>query len=234
MRPAPRKDGLVIVSNGKNGNDVFTALGIQVLPQGQTFEDGVLHAVGILKLIHEDETQSGPHFVQNLCPVEQPAGQYQDVIEVNEGVVAQSGQVLGKEGIFSGQCVHILEFAQPLLGKVQQDVAGVLLCDVGAQALEQPDLRVFVGNAEMPGEVKVRVVLPQQANAEAVEGANRQPSGFVGEQPAQPIAHFLGRLVGVGHGEDVVRRHPQRPDDMDDTVRQRPGLARSGTGNDQV
>jgi hypothetical protein len=51
----------------------------------------------------------------------------------------------------------------------------------------------------------VAVVGAQQAVAEAVEGADPHPLDVDRQHAGQARLHFLGRLVGEGHGEDARR-----------------------------
>ena len=46
-------------------------------------------------------------------------------------------------------------------------------------------------------------------------------------------AHLSGGLVGEGHGENGVRRHPLHTHEPGDAVRKHPGLAGTGAGQHQ-
>ena len=53
------------------------------------------------------------------------------------------------------------------------------------------------------------------------------------DQRGDPGRHLAGRLVGEGDGQDLVRRHVPRGQQVGDPVGEHPGLARARAGHDK-
>ncbi len=79
----------------------------------------------------------------------------------------------------------------------------------------------------------VAVMGPQEAVAQAVEGADPHPPGVDREHRRQPREHFLGGLVGEGHRQDALGAAVAVLDQPGDPRGEHPRLARAGAGEDQ-
>src|SRR3546814_7225661 len=90
-------------------------------------------------------------------------------------------------------------------------MTGVQTCalPIFDHALAQAQLVVAVEDLEAFGQLRVLPVQSQQPVRQAVEGADPQPARAVAQQFVGAMAHLAGGLVGEGHGEDAVHRHPE-------------------------
>ncbi len=100
--------------------------------------------------------------------------------------------------------------------------------------LDDALLVVAVEDLEILRQPRFLPVGPQQTVREAVEGADPHALGTHAEQLLDAVAHLGGGLVGEGHRKDGVRRGALDLDQPGDAVHQHPGLARAGTGQDQL
>ena len=67
-----------------------------------------------------------------------------------------------------------------------------------------------------------------------MEGGDGQARGIgAGNEHADAMAHFLGRLVGEGGGKDLPRRNAVLADEPGDPVSNDACFPRAGAGNDQ-
>ena len=73
----------------------------------------------------------------------------------------------------------------------------------------------------------------QYAHAGGMKSGDPHALGHRPHQRRHPFAHFVGGFVGKGDGQDGERGHPFLAHQPSDPVRQHPGLARAGTGDDQ-
>ena len=73
---------------------------------------------------------------------------------------------------------------------------------------------------------------PQDPHARRVERAHPHRAGDRADERGDALAHLVGRLVGERDGEDPRRVHAL-VDEVGDAVREHPGLARPGAGDDQ-
>ena len=100
--------------------------------------------------------------------------------------------------------------------------------------LEQPAHQrlaiILVVDGERAREAEQLGLAPQQPRGEAVEGADPEAGRIAAEHAPDARLHFPGGLVGEGHREDALDRHPMLLDEVDDARREHPGLARAGAG----
>ena len=73
----------------------------------------------------------------------------------------------------------------------------------------------------------------QDAHARRVERHHPHGPGPRAHQGGHARCHLAGRLVGEGDGQDLLRRHVARREQVGDPVRQHPGLARARTRDDE-
>ena len=56
---------------------------------------------------------------------------------------------------------------------------------------------------------------------------------FAAQQTFDPFAHFAGRLIGKGNGQNLPRFDPVFTHQPGNSMHNDPGFARAGTGQDQ-
>ena len=90
----------------------------------------------------------------------------------------------------------------------------------------------LVVDAERARVAEPIAVGPQDAHARRVERAHPHRPGDRPDQLGDAMAHLLGGLVGERDRQDRRRWHAL-VDEMGDAMGEHPGLARTGTGDDQ-
>ena len=101
-------------------------------------------------------------------------------------------------------------------------------------AFDHALLIVGIQNLERLRQFRLAPMLAQQTVRDAVEGADGQATRALADQRIAARAHFAGRLVGEGDGENRPRRrafHFQQPRDA---MREHARLPRAGAREDQV
>jgi hypothetical protein len=63
-----------------------------------------------------------------------------------------------------------------------------------------------------------------------VEGADPDGVDGVADEVGDALAHFAGRFIGEGDGQDLPGRNAHFVDEVGDAVGQHPGFARAGAG----
>ena len=99
--------------------------------------------------------------------------------------------------------------------------------------LRQPDLVGLVVDREVRLVAEPRRLPAENPAAGGVEGEDPDRAGDVAEQVLEPRAHLPRRLVRKRDGEDLVRLRALRGDEMRDAARERAGLPRAGSGDDE-
>ena len=214
---------------------------------GQHLHEPVLGVVRVLVLVDEDVPEAVLVVLEDLWEGPQELdGDHEQVVEVH---------CRGLEHPLLVQPVHVGDplviGAAPLGGEgleVDELVLGVR--DRGADALRRELLRVEVEVPhahldEAPGIGVVvdregravsehRGVASQHPNARAVEGGHPHPASHpAADEVLDPLLHLVGGLVGERDRQDLVRGHAPVTDEMGDAVGEHPGLARTGTGDDE-
>ena len=92
---------------------------------------------------------------------------------------------------------------------------------------------VLVVDGELPGEPEQLGLAPKEPRGERVEGADPEPGRIPLEQPADPVLHLAGGLVGEGDGEDPLGRDAVPVDQRGDPHGEHAGLARARAGEHQ-
>ena len=107
-----------------------------------------------------------------------------------------------------------------------------LLVDIrGLQMLfQQADLVVHIENGEVGPQTHDLRVTAQNTCAESMKSAEPHAFHHTADLPFHPVAHLPGRLVGEGHGEDLVRPRLALMEQMREARRQHPRLAGAGAG----
>ncbi len=100
-------------------------------------------------------------------------------------------------------------------------------------ALHESDLVGVVVNDEVGREPNSGAIDAQPASAHAVEGAHVEVLRIFAQEAGGTFAHLAGGLVGEGDGQDAPRRHAPFTDQVGDALRDDPGLAAAGPGEDK-
>ena len=100
-------------------------------------------------------------------------------------------------------------------------------------SVEDGPLEVFVRDGECPGASGGFPMLPQYANAEAVECADVRHRGRAGQRHSKACGHLRGGLVCEGQGEYMVRRDAAGCDEVPHALGEHACFARTGAGQNQ-
>ena len=92
---------------------------------------------------------------------------------------------------------------------------------------EQGVLVLLVQDQEVLGPAQGMQILLQDHEPQGVEGTDVARVGVPSEVP-DPLLHFIGGLVGEGHGQYVARAHAPGLHQIPVAPGQRPGLAGAG------
>ncbi len=178
---------------------------------GELVHQLVLHAVGVLVLVHQHVLPAAAVVLEHLGEaLEELHGLQQQVAEV-EGVRVGEQALVG--GVELGGLLG-LEVLRAL-GRLGGQAAVVLpLVDAPAQAARLVDLRVeavaalrllddrqgvrLVVDHEAPGEAQVAGIAAQDPDARGVEGAHPEGVDLRTEELAHALPHLARRLVGEG------------------------------------
>src|SRR3989454_2358032 len=234
---APAEDRLIVVADD----------GQVLLEAGEVSQEHVLGAVGVLVLVEEDVLVAVlPLLERAVARLEQAAGEEQQVVEVDCVVLTQKLVVaLPDDG---GDAVQLSLRARGQIrrsfelvlraGDDRGDGAGVedalARVRVGHRLTEDGALVSLVVDGERTIDPDRRTLAAEEARTEGV----KSPDGELSEalfpyEAVEPLPHFPSRLVGESDGQDRTRGHPEISDQVRDPVRQDPGLAGSGAGEDQ-
>lgn len=201
---APAVDGLVIVADDHH---------LAGIPR-QHPQPGVLDAVGILELVHQDVLEAIAVVLEDVGLVQpQLVGAQQEFGKIHQpGAI--TGLLIGLVdlliGTGDGVAIEIdVAGAQPLV-LLAVDVAHhgargpVLLVEV--ERLEHPAneavLVIGVEDLEVLRQPCIQMVGPQQAVGDAVEGADPHAAHAIADHLLDPATHLGRRLVGKGHRDD--------------------------------
>ena len=241
-RTAKGVDALVVVAHGDHA-----ARGLQTAIHhvaGQLLEPLVLQLVRVLELIDHDVAKAPLVVGAQLGVVaQQLVGAQHQLAEVDHALALAlllvelvdldllarvrviGHHVAGAHALFLAAGNEVLQ----LLGRE----ALVVHVELLAQALDGRQLVLRVQDLEGGRQLRRLVVGAQQPVAQAVEGAYPHAAHVVGQHGRQAGQHFLGRLVGEGHGQDGARRGLARLQQPGDARGQHPRLARARAGQDQ-
>ena len=206
----------------------------------------VLRPVGVLVLVHQDLLPASLVARQHVgVLLEQEDGAHQQVVEVHRVVLVQLALVglvdpgrglvvvVGRLPLGGGD-VRQLVLALPDPGQHPRRREALLVQVQAAQhLLDDRHLVRAVVDREGPGQADLLAVAAQDPGADGVEGADgRLARRLLPDQPGDPLAHLVGRLVGEGDGHDLPRLRPGGHQ-VGHAVRQHPRLAAARPGQDQ-
>jgi hypothetical protein len=224
-RAPPAIDGLIRVSGH----------GEMRMVDREPAQDAILHGVGVLVLVDENEAVAGVERGAELGLVDEEAGHvHEQVVEVDgvgsqecllvggphatghlvDGTAPARLEGVGREQVVLGPADHA---RHPVDRRAGQGHAALL-----RGPLQQRPRVVRVEDGVVARESDEPRVPAQQPGGEAVEGAHldRLRTG----QGRHAAAHLVGRLVGEGEGDDLLRTNA-RGDQVGDAVRDDAGLA---------
>ena len=232
---APAIDGLVIIADDGDG----------VIVVGQQPQPGVLDAVGILELVHQDVAEATLIVTAQVVVVaEQFEHPQQHFVEVHQATtlaglfIAEVDLLHGLHEqiaigvhVFGAQAFVLLAVDKPggLAGRPALFIQPQLL----DHTLDQTNLVVGINDLETLGKVRLLPVGPQQTVGNAVEGPHPHAIGGHVQQLLDTAPHLGSGLVGKGHRQNPERRGLLGGNLPGDAMHQHPGLARAGTGQHQ-
>ena len=175
---------------------------------------------------------------------EQLDGQEDQVVKVHRVVRLERALVVGVDnggrlflgvaGVFEGlggqdqvvfpRADHVLDFIDPVVARV------LLLHDVGHQRF---DVR-FVKDRKTRLVAQPRMLLADDVEPQVVKRTHCQATALaLFEQCADPFLHLARRLVGKGHGDDVLGADATVLDQVRDFAGNHAGFARARAGEHQ-
>ena len=238
VRPgaAPLVDGLVGIADDEQ---------VPVL-RAQPLHEVPVVGVAVLGLVHHD-------VIQLVLPpgagvgelVEEIDRQVHQVVEVQRVVLHLPADIVRQFGTFphavgdlrTGQHVGFDIAVERLFysDSVQEllyGLFGTLDAEFIHRLLGEGLAVLLVEDGEGFREAQAVDLLPEELDAEAVEGADEVVVVAAVDHAGDALPHFRGRLVGEGQAEDVRRVDAQDIDDVGVAVGQGLGLARPGAGDD--
>ena len=242
--PSPAVDGLVLVADhahvlpdhGEQPHQlVLAAVGVLVLVDHQVLEAPVVGSAGQSRRAASRRTDSSSRSSKSsafacrrLLSYSSYTKASRDGLGVGRGLVEVGGRLL-----------VVLGEADP---RQRRPVLHELLVQPQAaiDRLDHRQLVVLVVDGETGSETgpqigQRRAIAAQQPHREGVEGREPGPRGAAvrPQQPQHPVAHLVGGLVGEGDRQNGVGWHSLHPDQAGNAVRDDPGLAAPGAGQDQ-
>ena len=187
--------------------------------RGEHADDLVLHAVGVLELVHMDIAEPAAAVIERFpVPFEQGARFVEQVVEVQRVVALQKGAVFAVDGadladalqrhvllgvLFGGEPEHA-RVADVELHVFQEffvrEAAG------GKRLFDDRGALRFAVNGKIRGEPALFGKAAQDAHAHAVNGAD--PHAFAArDHVRKALLHLVRRLVREGDGEDGGGQH---------------------------
>ena len=213
---------------------------------GDQAQPGVLHGVGVLKLVHQHVTEAclillaqGVVVAPELQRAQQQLGKV-DHAGAGAGLLValvdpQHGgqkQVAGRLDILRAQTLVLLA-VDPPLGLTWRPLI-LIQAELTDHPLDQTHLVVAVENLELLGQTGLAPMGAQQAVGQTVEGPDPHALRRNAEQLLDPVTHLMGSLVGKGDRENAPGRGLLYLHQPGNTVNQHPGLAGAGTGQHQL
>ena len=213
----------------------------------QQVEQVVLRHVGVLVLVDHDVAQAVlVPLADGVVAAQHLDGVHEQIIEIEGGVLAQAVLV---DAVDAGdhsvepvifrvalECFGVDEVvlqgadAPPNLLRGVQVVGDFQIAD---DLFDQRQLIRRVVDDEIGREAKVLGFAAQQTRAGGVEGAEPQRQAGGAKQAVHPLPHFLGRLVGECHRQDLFGAHPAVADQVGDAVGDDARFPRTGTGQNK-
>ena len=210
-------------------------------------DERVLGAIGVLEFVDQDELKALLIGVQpvRVLPKERQRVQ-QQVVEVHRVGGLERGAKGGIDGgghlgqpVELGAGRQVRRRHHPVLRARDQRLHRAGRKQLGRVALllhqpaDEAQPVILIVDGELPTEAQQLGLAPQQPRREGVKGPDPESRRVAGEQPAHPLLHLAGGLVGEGDGEDPLGRHAVAVDQQGDPGGEHPGLPRAGAGQYQ-
>ena len=239
-------DALVVIPHRKDAahRHARPTVGSGLAVTGEQLEPGVLQAVGVLEFVDQDVAEArlvvaAQRFValQQFKAAQQQFGKIDHAFALALRFVfgveadAARGKVVVGLGLRGANALFLVRVDE--VGQLARREFLVVDVEVFQQALDRRQLVGRVENLKQRRQAGLAVVRAQQAIAQAVEGADPHPAGVDRQERGEPRLHFLGRLVGEGHGEDTLRPDLAGGDQPGDARGQHARLAAARAGEDQ-
>ena len=206
-----------------------------------------LGVVGVLELVDQQVGDAAAQALAHLLFfVEQPHGEAQHVVEVDRRGVAQQGLV----ATVDRRHLALVEAARRGLVLARPDEAVLGAADRGEHLawlerafgdallleglLDGGDLVVAVEDDKAGWYADAGAPAAQQAEGEAVKGADEAGQRRDAQQALDALLHLAGRLVGEGDGHHCFGRHAQLAHQPGDAIGDDARLARAGPGQDEL
>jgi len=200
-----------------------------------------LRLVDVLVLIYEDMSEAFLHLAaEGGVLLEPPRHDEEQVVKVQSAVMTEALSVLLNAladtfeigGVLDGIPL-VVEEGEGRLERVAEgsfldadEVAdaedlGVVGGQSGASEAiaEEGVLRLFVEDGEVGANPIGLGIVAEETGTDVVEGADPDlTADAVAEELMDSAVEFLRRLVGEGEGEDLLRRHTPRSDEVGDAI----------------
>ncbi len=211
---------------------------------GEELEPAILQCVGVLEFVDEDMAEACLVMLpQRFVAIEQFVGAQQQFGEVGHAL-ALALRIVGlvQLGELHGIFIVRVGVARAAAGfLVAIDVAlhlfRFVFLGIDVERLQEPldrgELVLCVEDLERLRQPRFAPVRAQQAVGETVEGADPHAARVDRQHRRDAREHFLRRLVGEGHRENAVRRHPAGLDQPRNARGQHARLARTRAREDQ-
>ena len=210
---------------------------------GKEVDDGVLDPGGVLGLVHAQVRPPPAQQVQDIRAAAQNGeGVDHLVVIVHEGAGAEGlvvgpvegGEVVyGLSQIFDALSVEHLVFrvSDGALNGFDIAVRGEILGDVPVELADQAGALPLVTEKVKGLAAPALLVEADDPGADTVDGAKLQPPGqLLSEDGGKALLHVPGGGDGVGHGEDIFRRHAPAQNEVSQPQHQDGGFAAAGNG----
>ena len=202
--------------------------------------------VGVLVLVHQHVPEPAPVLLGDLgYRLEEVDRDHDQVIEVHRAGREQAALVLavrlgqhlvpgrlraGRERLVVDQLVlQVRDLGGHLL---RRELLGVELEFAADQRHQALGVRLVV-DGKRRGIAEPLGLPAQDAHAGRVERHHPHGPGPRADQGGDAAGHLAGRLIGEGNGQDLVRCHVPRGQQVSDPVREHAGLPRARAGHDQ-
>ena len=240
FRAAPAVDALVVIAD-----DAEVAMNLR-----ERMDEFELRGVRVLILVHHDVAIFGAAGFEGVGMfAEQAQREQNQIVEVHGVAGVQRGFVALGDVLRERADVFVAEdrraFATVLeLAQHREHRAGVGLLALGGDAaqnlFDRAQLFGLVVDDEVAFVAKLLDVLPQDADAEGVEGGDGRAVGLgvrrkargAGQKFRDAFLHLAGGFVGEGDGQNILRRDAAR-DHVRDAVGDDARLARARTSENE-
>jgi hypothetical protein len=248
---------LLDVADGRSAERIDRLVGIaddNELPRGelrsarahQLLDEDVLRVVGVLVLVHEDVPESTAVVLRHVREeLEDGHGRGDEVVEVEGVRAAQPALVVAVglgEGLLGGvhrAAAEVLEVDELVLQvrHLRQERPGRVLLRIEVEVADDHGHEAqgvgLVVDREGAGHAKASRLAAEDAHAGAVERGHPHGPGPGTDQLCHTLLHLAGGLVRERDRQHLAGLGVAGRQQVGDAAREHPGLAGSGTGDDE-